>query len=156
MDNRTIAIGRGYRTNDEAIRQIKEITKDIVDEVIVVPLPHDKGKDECLHLMSIISLIDDDLAVVYSRLMPIFFRQLLIERGIKLIEVNEKEYENLGCNVLTLSPRNCVMVEGNKQVKEQLEKHGVTVYTYKGNEISYKGTGGPTCLTAPVMRKNNK
>lgn len=154
LDDRTMAIGRGYRTNDEAIKQLTAITKanDLVDDVIVVQLPHDQGEAECLHLMSFISLIDTDLAVVYSPLMPVFFRQLLIERGIKLIEVSDKEYHNLGCNVLTLSPRVCMMVEGNPLVKEQLEKHDVTVHTYKGQEISYKGTGGPTCLTAPVIR----
>lgn len=105
--------------------------------------------------MSFISLIDHDLAVVYSPLMPVFFRQLLIKRGIKLIEVDEQEYMNLGCNVLTLSPRVCMLPEGNPKVKEQLEKNGATVYTYKGHEISYKGTGGPTCLTAPVRRVKN-
>lgn len=152
LDDRTLAIGRGYRTNDEAIEQIREMTKDFVDEFIVVQLPHDQGEEECLHLMSFISLVDKDLAVVYSPLMPVFFRQLLIKRGIKLIEVDEKEYMNLGCNVLTLAPRVCVLPEGNPKVKEQLEQNDVTVYTYKGHEISYLGTGGPTCLTAPVRR----
>lgn len=155
LDDRTLAVGRGYRTNDEGIEQIRELTKDFVDEFIVVQLPHDQGEDECLHLMSFISLIDHDLAVVYSPLMPVFFRQLLIKRGIKLIEVDEQEYMNLGCNVLTLSPRVCMLPEGNPKVKEQLEKNGATVYTYKGHEISYKGTGGPTCLTAPVRRVKN-
>ncbi|WP_405196552.1 dimethylarginine dimethylaminohydrolase family protein [Virgibacillus necropolis] len=152
LDNRTLAVGRGYRTNDEAIRQLKEITAHLVDEFIVVQLPHDQGEDECLHLMSIISMVDHDLAVVHSRLMPVFFRQLLLKRGINLIEVPEKEYLTLGCNVLALEPRVCLIVSGNNETKRKLEAAGATVFEYKGIEISYKGTGGPTCLTCPVIR----
>jgi len=153
FDDRTLLVGRGYRTNDEAIRQLKEMTKDLVDEFIVVPLPHDQGEDECLHLMSIISLVDTDLAVVYSRLMPVFLRQMLIERGIQLIEVPEEEYHKLGCNVLAIAPRVCMIVSGNPSTTEKLIQAGATVYEYEGNEISYLGTGGPTCLTCPVIRE---
>jgi arginine deiminase len=152
LDERTLLIGRGYRTNDAAISQIKEMTKDFVDEFIVVPLPHDRGEEECLHLMSIISIVDDNLAVVYSRLMPVFLRQLLIKRGYELIEVPDDEYHRLGCNVLALAPRVCVMVSGNSFTKGKLIDAGATVYEYEGNEISYLGTGGPTCLTCPVVR----
>jgi arginine deiminase len=152
LDDRTLVVGRGYRTNDEAIRQLKELTAPFVDEFIVVQLPHDQGEAECLHLMSFISMVDCDLAVVHSRLMPVFFRQLLIERGIQLIEVPENEYHNLGCNVLALAPRVCVIVNGNVSTKQQLLDAGATVYEYKGEEISVKGTGGPTCLTSPVIR----
>ncbi|KAB2338057.1 amidinotransferase [Cytobacillus depressus] len=152
LDDRTLVVGRGYRTNDEAIRQIKEMTKDLVDEFIVIQLPHDQGEAECLHLMSFISMVDHDLAVVHSRLMPVFFRQLLIERGIQLIEVPEEEYHRLGCNVLALAPRVCMMVSENPSTKQQLIDAGATVYEYKGHEISYLGTGGPTCLTSPVIR----
>ena len=152
LDDRTLAVGRGYRTNDEAIRQLKEITAPFVDEFIVVQLPHDQGEEECLHLMSFISMVDHDLAVVHSRLMPVFFRQLLIERGIEMVEVPEEEYHTLGCNVLALAPRVCIMVDGNDSTKRQLIDAGATVYEYKGEEISVKGTGGPTCLTSPVVR----
>ncbi|HJF30629.1 MAG TPA: amidinotransferase [Sporosarcina psychrophila] len=152
LDDRTLVVGRGYRTNDEAIRQLKKMTMPFVDEFIIVQLPHDQGEAECLHLMSFISMVDRDLAVVHSRLMPVFFRQLLIERGIQLIEVPEDEYHNLGCNVLALAPRVCVIVNGNASTKQQLLDAGATVYEYKGEEISVKGTGGPTCLTSPVIR----
>ncbi|MEH7332362.1 arginine deiminase family protein [Neobacillus drentensis] len=152
LDDRTLLIGRGYRTNEEAIEQIKEMTRDIVDECIVVQLPHDQGEEECLHLMSFISIVDDNLAVVYSRLMPVFLRQMLIKRGFQLIEVPDEEYQRLGCNVLALAPRVCVMVSGNPYTKEKLVEAGATVYEYEGNEISYLGTGGPTCLTCPVVR----
>ncbi|MEI4768660.1 arginine deiminase family protein [Psychrobacillus sp. FJAT-51614] len=152
LDDKTLVVGRGYRTNEEAIRQLKEITAPYVDDFIIVQLVHDQGVAECLHLMSFISMVDKDLAVVYSPLMPVFFRQLLIERGIQLIEVSKEEYDNLGCNVLALAPRVCVLVEGNDKTKQQLLDAGATVYEYKGREISFLGTGGPTCLTSPVIR----
>lgn len=152
LDDKTLVVGRGYRTNDEAIRQLKEMTASFVDEFIVVQLPHDQGEAECLHLMSFISMVDRDLAVVHSPLMPVFFRQLLIERKIQLIEVPKDEYDTLGCNVLALAPRVCVIVSGNASTKKQLLDAGAIVYEYKGEEISVKGTGGPTCLTSPVVR----
>lgn len=152
LDDKTIVVGRGYRTNEEAIHQLKEITAPYVDEFIVVQLPHGQGEVECLHLMSFISMVDKDLAVVHSPLMPVFFRQLLIDRGIQLVEVSKVEYDNLGCNVLALAPRVCIIVEGNESTKQQLLDAGATVYEYKGREISVLGTGGPTCLTSPVIR----
>lgn len=152
LDEKTIAVGRGYRTNEEGIRQLRELTKDIVDEFIVVDLPHGDGPDECLHLMSVISMVDKDLAVVYSKFMSVSFRELLISRGIELLEVNDKEYANLGSNVLALAPRLCVVPAGNPDIKEKLENAGAKVYDYKGDDISFKGTGGPTCLTLPVTR----
>ena len=152
LDEKTVAVGRGYRTNYEGIRQFRELTKDVVDEFIVVELPHGDGPDECLHLMSVISMVDHDLAVVYSKLMPVSFRDLLIERGIELIEVDDAEYANLGSNVLALAPRVCVMPAGNPGTREKLEKAGAKVFEYEGHDISFKGTGGPTCLTLPVTR----
>ena len=153
LDERTVAVGRGYRTNYEGIRQFKELVKDLVDEVVVVELPHGDGPDECLHLMSVISMVDRDLAVVYSKLMPVSFRDLLIERGVQLIEVDDDEYGLLGSNVLALAPRVCMIMEGNPKTKASLEKAGAKVYEYPGDEVSFKGTGGPTCLTLPVTRK---
>ncbi|MDN7245241.1 dimethylarginine dimethylaminohydrolase family protein [Planococcus shenhongbingii] len=152
LDDRVLAVGNGYRTNAEAIRQIKEMTAHMVDEFIEVQLPHADGEEECLHLMSFISMVDQDLAVVYSPLMPIAFRKLLLSRGIQLIEVPKAEYDLLGCNVLAVAPRVCIMVAGNESTKQQLEQAGATVYEYKGEEISVKGTGGPTCLTSPAVR----
>lgn len=152
LDDKTLLVGLGYRTNAEAIRQLREITSPYVDEFIVVQLPHDSGEDECLHLMSFLSIVDQDLAAVHSPLMPVFLRQLLLERGFNLVEVPKEEYLNLGCNVLALAPRVCVMVEGNEVTKRQLIEAGATVYEYKGEHISVLGTGGPTCLTCPVIR----
>jgi arginine deiminase len=152
LENNKVALGRGYRTNDEGIRQFKELVKDIVDEVIVVPMPHGNNEEECLHLMSVISPIDKDLAVVYSKFMPVFFRQMLIKEGIKLIEVIDDEYMPLGCNVLTVEPRKVVILKGNPDIKEKLIKEGVEVHEYEGRHISLPGNGGPTCLTAPLIR----
>ncbi|MGN7408045.1 dimethylarginine dimethylaminohydrolase family protein [Sporosarcina sp. SAFN-010] len=152
LDDRTLLVGRGYRTNDEAIRQLKEMTADLVDEFIVVQLPHDQGEEECLHLMSFLSVVDKDLAVVHSPLMPVFLRQLLLQKGFELIEVPKKEYETLGCNVLAIAPRVCVLTNENASTIQQLKDAGATVHVYKGQEISLLGTGGPTCLTCPVVR----
>lgn len=152
LDERTVAIGRGYRTNDEGIRQFRELTKDFVERFIVVPMPHGEGEDACLHLMSVISMVDRDLAVVYSKFMLVFFRELLLERGIRLLEVDDEEYERLGSNVLALAPRVCLALGGNPRIKASLEGEGCKVYTYEGYNLSYLGTGGPTCLTHPLAR----
>ncbi|MFX0119457.1 MAG: dimethylarginine dimethylaminohydrolase family protein [Promethearchaeota archaeon] len=153
LDEKTLAIGRGYRTNDEGIIQIKEITANIVEKYVIVPLPHGDGPEACLHLMSIISMIAEDLAVIYSKFMPVQFRELLITWGIKLLEVPEKEFYTLGSNVLAIEPRKCIMVAGNHKTKKLLENEGVDVFEYEGEEISLKGSGGPTCLTCPIVRK---
>ena len=123
-------------------------------EVITVPLPHYKGPTDVFHLMSIFSPVDYDLAVVYSPLMPIGFRQYLYRRGIRLVEVPEEEFESMACNVLALGPRKCLMVSGNPKTELELKKHGCQVITYEGREISFKGGGGPTCLTRPLIRED--
>jgi len=153
IDNRTIAVGVGYRSNLEGIAQLKEILSDDIDEIIPVHLPHWTGPSDCLHLMSNISPIDKNLFLVYSKLLPVSFREYLISRGIKLIEVPDGEYESMGCNVLAISPKKVIMIEGNDMTKKLLEIEGVDVSTYPGLEISYKGAGGPTCLTRPFLRR---
>jgi arginine deiminase len=152
FDDDTVAVGVGYRTNREGIAQLRGLTAGLVKEVIEVPLPHGNGPSECLHLMSMISPIDRDLAVVYSPLMVVPFRELLIEKGIKFVEVPAEEYDSFGCNVLALAPRKCVMIAGNPKTKAGLEKAGATVYEYPGEDVSIKGGGGPTCLTRPLLR----
>ena len=153
IDERTLAVGQGYRTNAEGIRQLKELTKDFVQELLIVPLPHWQGPNDVLHLMSLISPIDHDLAVVYSPLLPVPFRQWLLKRGIKLLEVPNSEYETMACNVLAVAPRKCIMLSGNPQTKRKLEKEGAEAWEYIGEEISKKGAGGPTCLTRPILRE---
>lgn len=152
LDERTVAIGEGYRTNAEGIQQLERLLGGLVDRIIPVPLPHWNGAHDVLHLQSIISMVDHDLAVVYSRLMPVPFRQYLLSRGMQLIEVPDSEYDTLGCNILAVAPRHLIMIAGNPVTQERLEAAGVQVRTYDGREISAKGTGGPTCLTRPVLR----
>lgn len=152
FDDNTAAVGLGYRTNSEGVNQLRSLTEGMVKEIIEVPLPHGNGPDECLHLMSMISPVDHDLAVVYSPLMVVPFRDLLIEKGIKFVEVPEDEYETFACNVLALEPRKCVMIAGNSKTKSMLEKEGVTVFEYPGKDVSIKGGGGPTCLTRSLLR----
>jgi N-dimethylarginine dimethylaminohydrolase len=149
---RTVAVGRGYRTNAEGIRQFTDLLGDAVDEVVVVPLPHWNGPADVFHLMSVISPLDDDLAVVYSPLLPVPFREALLERGMQLVEVPDEEFDSMGCNVLAVAPRVAVAVEGNPETRRRMEAAGVTVHLYEGAEISAKGCGGPTCLTRPLER----
>jgi len=149
---RTLAVGRGYRTNDEGIRQLTGLLDGAVDEVIVAPLPHWNGPTDVFHLMSVISPLADDLAVVYSPLLPVPFREALVERGVGLVEVPDDEFDSMGCNVLAVAPRLAVAVEGNPETRRRMELAGVEVHTYRGEEISAKGCGGPTCLTRPLVR----
>src|ERR1043165_1285659 len=136
VDRRTVAVGRGYRTNDEGIAQLRLLLADSIDELFVVPLPHWRGAGDVFHLMSIISPVDRDLAVVYSPLMPIPFREWLIERGIALVEVPDAEFESMGANVLALAPRRCLMVAGNPKTRAAIERAGAEVIEYEGTEIS--------------------
>ena len=151
LDQATLAVGRGYRTNDEGIRQLRGILGEGID-VVVAYLPHWRGPADVFHLMSILSPIDRDLALVYSPLLPVAFRELLLSRGFDLVEVPEAEFESMGCNVLALGPRRCLMLDGNPVTQRRLEKAGAQVAVFSGEEISRKGSGGPTCLARPIMR----
>jgi N-dimethylarginine dimethylaminohydrolase len=151
LDARTLAVGRGYRTNDNGIRQLRWFLGDAVN-IIVVALPHWRGATDVFHLMSFLSPVDRDLAVVYSPLMPVPFREALLERGCALVEVPDEEFDSMGANVLAIAPRRCVMAKGNPVTRRRLEAAGAEVFEYDGREISLKGGGGPTCLTRPLLR----
>jgi N-dimethylarginine dimethylaminohydrolase len=152
LNNSQCAVGLGPRTNQEGISQLAEILgKDI--ELHVVPLPSPSHPDDVLHLMSIISPLDEDLAVIYRPFMPASFIEWLERLGIKFVEVHEEEYLLMGCNVLAISPRSVIMLENLPKVKKDLQEARCKVQTYKGIEISRKGEGGPTCLTRPLQRK---
>jgi N-dimethylarginine dimethylaminohydrolase len=153
LDEQTLAVGHSYRTNKEGIRQLKEFLTPAGVKVIVVPLPHYNGPVDVFHLMSIFSPVDKDLAVVYSPLMPIVFREELLERGYQLIEVSPAEFDSMACNVLATAPRVCLMLKGNPETRRKLETAGCRVIEYAGEEISIKGGGGPTCLTRPIERQ---
>jgi N-dimethylarginine dimethylaminohydrolase len=152
LDERNVAVGLGYRTNAEGIRQLRALLGSGVDRVVPVPLPHWRGPDDVFHLMSMFSPVDRDLAVVYSPLLPVPFRQLLLTKGYELVEVPGEEFESMGCNVLAVGPRCCVALDGNPVTRRRLEDAGAEVHTYRGREISTKGGGGPTCLTRPLVR----
>ena len=152
IDERTVAVGEGYRSNMEGITQFKHLLGNLVDIVIPVALPHWTGPVDCLHLMSNVSPIDHDLYLVYSRLLPVPFRKYILNRNIQLIEVPDEEYASLGCNVLAMKRREVIMIKGNPITQRKLEQAGVLVKTYDGSEISLKGAGGPTCLTRPFYR----
>lgn len=151
VDRHTLAVAQGYRTNAEGIRQLSAIVGPEV-EVVVVPLPHWNGPGDVLHLMSFFSPVGNGIAVVYSRLMPVPFRELLLERGYHLIEVPDSEYDSLGCNVLAIAPKVVLLAEGNPQVAAALRAAGCEVLEFAAREISWKGSGGPTCLTRPLRR----
>lgn len=152
LDEYTLAVGHTYRTNEEGIKQLTSLLQPLGVEVITVHLPHYKGPSDVFHLMSVLSPVDTGLAVVYSPLIPIVFRDLLIRRGFQFVEVPDEEFETMGCNVLALAPGECMMVNGNPKTKIALEKKGLKVSIYEGSEISVKGGGGPTCLTRPIYR----
>jgi len=152
LDEKTLAVGHSYRTNEKGISQLKKLLEPKGIEIIVAELPHYKGQQDVFHLMSILSPIDKDLAVVYSPLMPIKFRNELNKRGFELVEVPDEEFESMGCNVLAIGPRQCIMVAGNPITNKRLIEAGCEVTVYKGSEISVKGGGGPTCLTRPLAR----
>jgi N-dimethylarginine dimethylaminohydrolase len=151
LDNRHVGIARGYRTNDEGIRQFKELVgPDVHVEVAV--LPHYKGPSDVFHLMSIISPLDEKLQLVYSPLMPVTFREWLLAHGHQLVEVPEEEFASMGCNVLAIAPREVVMVKGNPQTEARMKAAGCTVHVIDADAISVPGEGGPTCLTRPLIR----
>lgn len=152
LDDSTLVAGLGFRTNSEGIEQLRAgLTPHGVD-VLTFDLPYFTGPLACLHLMSFVSLVDHDLAVIYPRLAPVGFWQLLAARGVQMVEVPEEEFATMGSNVLALGPRRCLMLEGNPRTRRRLEAAGCEVQTYRGREISLKAEGGPTCLTRPILR----
>ena len=154
INKHTVAVGEGYRSNSEGINQFKKLLGKQAKEIIPVALPHWEGPNDCLHLMSNLSPIDENLFLVYSRLLPVSFIKYLLDHKIKLIEVPDEEYYSMGCNVLAMGKGKVIMLEGNPITQKRLEAEGVKVKTYNGSEISIKGAGGPTCLTRPFLRSS--
>jgi dimethylargininase len=152
IDHDTLAVGLGFRTNEEGLGQLREALVPLGVTVFPVPLPYYGGPEACLHLMSLISLVDYDLAVVYPRLLPVPFWKHLQKRDFRLVDVPDEEFETMGTNVLAVAPGRCIMLEGNPITRRRLEEAGCRVATYKGDEISLKAEGGATCLTRPILR----
>lgn len=151
IDRHTLIAGIGYRTNLEGVNQLGKLAGDDV-EIISFDMPHYKGTSDVFHLMSCLSPLDHDLAVVYLPLMAARQVEFLQARGIRFIEVPDEEFNTMGCNVLALGPRHALMVEGNPVTLQRMREAGVKVDVYKGYEISRKGEGGPTCMTRPLVR----
>jgi len=150
LDESTLIVGRGYRTNDDGIQALQTALPGV--DVLAFDLPHLHGSEVVLHLLSLLSPLDDDLVVAYLPLLPVRLVQLLQEREIRIVEVPDEEFETMGPNVLALAPRVALALEGNVETRKRLEQASVNVSVYRGNEISRKGDGGPTCLTRPLLR----
>jgi N-dimethylarginine dimethylaminohydrolase len=144
-----VCVGRSLRTNQAGIDQLIELLE---GEVRVFDLPYDRGPDECLHLMSVISPVADDLALVELGRLPAGLHSLLADLGVHMVSVDQDEVATLGCNVLPVSPGVVVMAEGNPVTRRRLEQEGVEVHVFVGDEICVNGSGGPTCLTRPLLR----
>ena len=144
-----LCIGRTLRTNDAGARQLASI---VGGDVRVFDVPYWKGPAELVHLLSVISPVADDLAVVYLPLMPAGLFALLADLGVRLVEVPDEEYPTLGCNVLTVRPGVVIVAEGNDVTRRRLEAAGVEVHAIPLGEVGENGSGGPTCLTRPVLR----
>ena len=151
LDERTLLVGIGYRTNEESLTAFEAVFPGV--DVLAFDLPHWNGAGEVMHLMSFISPLDRDLALVYSRIAPVRLLGLLASRGIEIVEVPDEEFESQGSNVLALGPRRALALDGNPETRKRMERAGVDVVVYRGDEISRKGDGGPTCLTRPLLRR---
>jgi dimethylargininase len=153
LDHDTLAVGRGFRTNAEGVRQLRGLLGPIGVTVVDYDLPYFTGPEACLHLLSLISPVDVDLAVVYPPLMPTSFWAELKRRDIRLLEVPEEEFaQTQATNILTVAPRKCIMLGGSPVTKQLLEMADCEVVTFPGEPLSFKAEGGPTCLTRPVLR----
>lgn len=152
LDPQTLLIGRSYRTNAVGVAQLREIMSGDGVAVVSVDLPHDLGPEHVLHLMSFLSPVADDLAVVFPPLTPVALMEALADRGVAVVAVDADEYAAMACNVLAVRPRQVIMLEGNPLTRRALERHGCEVHCYDGSDISLKGDGGPTCLTQPLLR----
>lgn len=150
LDEETLLVGIGYRTRPAAVPALAGAFPGV--DVIAFDLPHWNGRGEVMHLMSFISPLDRDLALVYSRIAPVRLLDLLSERDVEIVEVPDEEFETQGPNVLALGPRHALALHGNPETRRRMERAGVEVVLYRGDEISLKGDGGPTCLTRPLLR----
>jgi dimethylargininase len=153
LDETTLLVGIGYRTNEAAVAALGVAFPGV--EVLAFDLPHWNGAGEVLHLLSFISPLDADLALVYPRLAPVRLLSLLAERSIRVVEVPDEEFASQGTNVLALGPRRALALDGNPETRRRMESAGVGVTVYAGDEISKKGDGGPTCLTRPLLRSSS-
>lgn len=152
IDARTLLVGNGYRTNSAGIAQMRELLSACRVDVIAAPLPYGLGPSACLHLMSLISLLDEQTALVDLPWLAVETVELLKSRGYRFIEIDRTERATLACNVLSLGQRRLVALEENARTNQRLSDAGFEVQTFPGSEICINGRGGPTCLTRPLVR----
>jgi N-dimethylarginine dimethylaminohydrolase len=151
LDETTLAMGRGFRTNAAAHTQLRDLLAQEGVETVSYDLPYGRGPEHCLHLMSSVSLIGPRVAVVFLPQLPIALHEWLVERDVALVEVTEEEYDLQGCNVLATAPNEAVVFAGVPRVVAGLEALGVAVHEVAGDQFVL-GDGGPTCLTRPLLR----
>lgn len=151
LDDTTLAVGRGYRTNAAAHAQLAEILGREGVTVERADLPHHRGAAHVMHLMSVVSPVAPDLAVVFEPLAPVPMLEMLAERDVRTVPADPDELDDQGCNVLAVRPGVVVMADSAPRTRATLERAGVEVHTYAATEIN-KGDGGPTCLTRPLLR----
>ncbi len=152
LDSKTLLIGNGYRTNAEGISQMRALLAPRGIEVISAPLPYATGPSTCLHLMSLVSLLDEKTALVDLPWLAVETVELLKSRGFHFIEIEHSERDSMACNVLALGSRRLLAIEENHKTNEKLRRAGFEVQTFPGSELCINGGGGPTCLTRPLLR----
>ena len=152
IDSKTLLIGRGYRTNAAGIEQMRTLLAPLGVEVLSAPLPFGPGPSACLHLMSLISLLDEQTALVDLPWLAVETVELLKSRGFKFIQIDNSERDTLACNVLALGEKRLLAIEENHNTNNRLRGAGFDVRTFPGSEICINGSGGPTCLTRPLLR----
>jgi N-dimethylarginine dimethylaminohydrolase len=152
LDSKTLLVGRGYRTNASGIEQMRALLAPHEVEVISAPLPYGHGPSECLHLMSLISLLDGHTALVDLPWLAVETVELLKARGFGFIEIDDSERDTLACNVLSLGEKRLLAIEENRKTNDRLRQAGFDVRTFPGSELCINGSGGPTCLTRPLLR----
>jgi N-dimethylarginine dimethylaminohydrolase len=149
----TLAVGCGFRTNGEGVRQLRALLSPLGVDVLDYDLPYFTGPEACLHLLSLIHLVDVDLAVAYPPLLPAALWSELRRREVRLLEVPRDEFVHCqATNVLAVAPRRCIMLNGSPVTRRLLEAEGCKVVTFRGEGLSFKAEGGPSCLTRPMLR----
>jgi N-dimethylarginine dimethylaminohydrolase len=152
LDAKTLLIGHGYRTNAAGIAQMRELLHPKGVEVLSAPLPYGPGPSACLHLMSLISLLDEHTALVDLSWLAVETVELLKSRGFQFIQIDDSERDALACNVLALGGKRLLAIEENHKTNDRLRQAGFDVRTFPGSELCINGSGGPTCLTRPLLR----
>ena len=152
LDSKTLLVGHGYRTNSDTIAQLRDLLAPKGVDVLSAPLPYGPGPSACLHLMSLISLLDEHTALVDLPWLAVETVELLKSRGFQFIQIDDSERDTLACNVLALGGKRLLAIEENHKTNDRLRQAGFDVRTFSGSELCINGSGGPTCLTRPLLR----